>query len=281
VTARSLARLLAGALLLACLAVVGSSPSPALSRGVAADVHGDDATDSFIGTGGLILPGSVDTSTRHEVAGCEDCSWRLSSPCIESPSGHAFDGQSACTSVVRGCPAMQQLLRAWFRPAHLDWRQVGLVCLGPGGPVTVRQVGRLAHDRFVEGIPPPVPRFQPYAGVVTQLPVAFESGQSSPSLQRTYQLLGESVHVSGRARWRWDFGDGASLDTSDPGGRYPHVSVGHVYRTAGERTVVLRTRWTAEYTVDGLGPFAVPEEIEQMTRLRIDVGEGRALLTAA
>ena len=174
---------------------------------------------------------------------------------------------------------MQRLLRAWFRPPHLDWREVGLVCIGQGGPVTVEEIGRLARDRFVESIPQTRPRFQPRVGVVTQLPVAFDSGQQAARLRSTYRVLGEAVELTGTARWLWEFGDGASLETADPGGSYPHVSVGHVYRSAGTRTVLLRTRWTAHYTVDGLGPFAVPEAVEQLTRLTVDVGEGRAVLT--
>lgn len=276
---RSIGRLLALALLAAGLLLAGPSPSSALSRDSTADVHGDDEHDTFIGTGGLLLPSSIDRRTRGEVAGCAGCSWRLATPCIESAVGNPFDGQTTCMSVVRGCPAMQRFLRAWFRPADHDWREIGLVCIGPGGPVTVEQVGRLARDRFVEAVPRPIPRFQPSAGVVTQLPVAFDTGQRSVSLRRTYQLLGEAVQLSGTPRWRWEFGDGASLDTTEPGGPYPDLSVGHVYRRAGAHTVLLRTLWTAQYTVDGLGPFAVPEEIEQLARLSIDVGEGRALLT--
>ena len=269
-----------GVALLSLALIHGSCASAhALPRGPAADVHGDDENDVYVGTGGLLLPSSVGSSTRAEVATCGGCTWRLTSPCIEPALGNPFDGQSACMSVVRGCPAGQRLLRAWFRPADQAWRESGLVCLGEGGPVTVEQIGRRARDRFVQGVPEPVVRFQPPAGMVTQLPVVFDSGQPAGTLTRSYRLMGEEVGLTATARWQWDFGDGSSLDTSDPGGPYPHQGVAHAYRTAGYRTVVLRTIWSAWYTVDGLGPFPVTEEIGQVSRLRIDVGEGRALLT--
>jgi hypothetical protein len=279
VTPLTAGRLVGVALLTAGLCLGGAAPGIAQPPVPAADVYGDDLNDQFVGTGGLLLPGSVDSRTRTEVADCDGCSWRLSTPCIESAMGNPFDGEPACMSVVRGCPAMQRLLRAWFRPAAQRWREVGLVCVGSSGPVTVEQLGHRVRERFVEGIPASTPGFQPHVGVVAQLPVAFDSGRRSADVERTYRVLGEVVRLMATPRWRWEFGDGASLDTDDPGGAYPHLEVGHVYRTAGTRTVLLQTTWTARFTVDGLGPFVVPEEVEQVTRLRIDVGEGRALLT--
>ena len=123
----------------------------------AADVQGDDEADRYVGTGGLILPPSVGVDIRTEVAGCSGCEWRLSSPCVIADAGNPFSATPVCLSVVRGCPAMAELLRAWFRPVDGPWRQIGLVCIGVDGPVTVLDVGMRVRDRLVATVPPQRP----------------------------------------------------------------------------------------------------------------------------
>jgi hypothetical protein len=133
-------------------------------------------------------------------------------------------------------------------------------------------------ERIEQGIPPLALRFQPTAGVLTQVPLLLGSGQPRDQRWRM-PLLGREVSVDAHASWSWEFGDGGHLDTTDPGGRYPHVGVSHVYRAAGEYRVACTTRWSASFTVDGLGPFPVPQPITQHAERAVDVGEGRALLT--
>jgi hypothetical protein len=255
--------------------VLGAHP-PAVS---AADVHGDDERDRYVGTGGLLLPGSIDAGTRSTVAACGTCQWRLSTPCLLSPLGHAFDGQSPCMSVVRGCAAGDQLLRAWFRDGVDPWREIGLVCIGPAGPRTVSDVGRAAAGRFEQDLPDLAPTAQPERGVVAQVPVVFGSGQGSGGTQYRYQVLGTDVVLTAAPRWRWDFGDGAGLHTDLPGGRFPLANVAHPYRRAGEYRVGVTTTWSATFTVAGLGPFPVDEMITQNRWMTVRVGEGRAVLT--
>ena len=277
---RRLTRATGGAARLLAAVVVGCVLAAGGGAAQAADVHGDDETDAYVGTGGLILPAGVDAATRTIVASCAGCHWRLSTPCVRSDLGHPFDGQSPCMSVVRGCPDGRRLLRTWFQPADGAWRQVGLVCLDPSGPVTVRDMGQAAHERAVRGIPPLRPAFQPRRGVVTQLPVLFTAGQPAGPQSWEVDLLGQRVHLVATPRWTWTFGDGASLSTDDPGGGYPDDAVAHVYRRSGGRHVTLTARWSASFTVDGLGPFPVPEPVVQEVSSDLDVGEGRALLAA-
>lgn len=240
------------------------------SRGAwAADVHGDDERDRYVGTGGLILPGTTEESTRREAAGCADCSWRMTSPCVASVLGNAFG--AGCTSVVRGCPG-GELLRAWLMTGGGPWRELGLVCVGDQGPLTVARAGAAARDRVVQGIPTLAPTFAPPQGVLAQLPVRFASGQRSGDRRWRMPLLGAQVAVEARPTWSWSFGDGAVTSDSDDG----HVD--HVYRAARDYPVVCRSTWTARFTVDGLGPFPVAEPVRQDARLEVSVGEGRAVL---
>lgn len=244
----------------------------------AADVHGDDERDVYVGTGGLLLPGGVETDRRQQVASCSDCTWRLAAPCIRPAHGHAFDGQSPCLSVVRGCAAGQRLLRSWFRGPAGPWREVGLVCMGAGGPVTVAEVADAVHARAEHAVPSLEPARWPRAGLVVQLPVVFASGQPPGPQTWSPSILGRQVEVTAHPEWTWEFGDGAVFRTGKPGGPFPDASVAHVYRNAGPVTVVVSTRWTATFTVDGLGPFGVPEPISQRSAFRVSVGEGRALI---
>jgi hypothetical protein len=149
------------------------------------DVRGDDDRDAYVGTGGLILPASVDPDTRRVVASCAGCRWRLATPCEIPASGTAFDGQPTCLSVVRGCPG-GHLLRSWFQGDGQPWRDLGLVCIPPGGPVTVADVGRELRGGFERGIPVLRPGFQPTQGILTQIPVVLDSGQ--PAGPRTWRL---------------------------------------------------------------------------------------------
>jgi PKD domain len=276
-------RRLPAVLLLAITTTLAVATPPHAAAGVLVaetEVHGDDERDAYVGTGGLILPGTVDQHTRRQVASCPGCRWRLSTPCEMPGSGTAFDGQRACLSVVRGCPG-GRLLRSWFQDGAPPWRELGLVCVPPGGPVTVADVGRAARARFERGIPALAPGFQPSHGVLTQLPVVLDSGQPAGTRTWRLDLLGRDVALSATPAWSWRFGDGSGQETSDPGGRYPHLGVAHAYRRAGDYEVTCTATWSGTFIVDGLGPFPVTEPVRQAAALLIEVGEGRALLAPA
>lgn len=243
----------------------------------AADVHGDNGQDRYVGGGGLVLPRSVDRGTRTKVAACADCRWRLATPCELTPPGMAFPGQSGCLSVARGCPGAGELLRVWF-DAGAGWSDLGLICLRPGGPVTVAQLTGHVRAAFVKDLPPIAPAMSPLRGILAQIPVCFGAGQPGGGFTAQYQVLGETVDLTGVPHWTWDFGDGASLSTHDPGGQFPVMAVSHAYRHAGFMQVAVRTDWTASFRVDGLGPFPITEPVSQAAALTVSIGEGRAVL---
>lgn len=234
-----------------------------------AEVHGDDERDVFVGTGGLILPPSVDHGVRREVAGCAGCAWRLTSVCVDPGLGSGFDGQGVCGSVVRSCPQGRRTLRAWFRPAGGPWRQIDLVCLRQ--PVTIRQVGRRVGDQVEEGIPPLTPRFAPAQGAVTQIPVRFESGQPAAVRRWRMPIAGRPVDVEATPTWQWSFEDGPGSGGTGP-------VAWHAYGRPGSHAVTVVTTWSATFVVDGLGPFPVPEPITQQQQFQIVIGQGRAVL---
>jgi hypothetical protein len=256
------------------LAVAGASGAPPAD---ASGVHGDDERDRYVGTGGLILPGSIDQGTRAMVAGCPDCHWRMTTPCFDSSAGLPFGSQTPCLSTSRGCGLGNELLRSWFRAGESPWREIGLVCIADG-PITVAGVGRDVREQFIRDLAPARPLRQPASGVVTQIPVIFDSGQRDGTVRTDYLVAGQRVSLSAQAAWRWDFGDGSRLSTVDPGGAFPHDGVAHAYRRAGEYRVRMTTQWAASFTVAGLGPFDVVEPVMQTADLTMPVGEGRAVL---
>jgi len=67
------------------------------------------------------------------------------------------------------------------------------------------------------------------------------------------QVLGLEVDVRVTpALYTWDFGDGSPPITgTDPGAPWPDHTVSHVYRTAGDVTISLRTEWDAAFRVEG------------------------------
>lgn len=242
----------------------------------ASTFSGDDESDAFIGTGGLILPGSVDSHTRNEVARCEGCRWRLTTPCIEEQSGNAFDASAPCGSVTRGCPAARRTLRAWFAPPQLPWRDLGIVCIEH--VVTVGDVSREVRESVEHSVPELRPTAEPDTGAVVQLPLLWASHQSSDPLERNDLLESLPTRLVAAPSWQWDFGDGSVLQTSEGGCAYPCMDVAHTFRQAGDYQVSVRTTWQARFWVDGLGPFEVADPVTQVRSLTVHVGEGRALL---
>ena len=66
-------------------------------------------------------------------------------------------------------------------------------------------------------------------------------------------LLGTAVEVEATpVSFNWDWGDGQSFDTTDPGTPYPNYSVSHPYEVTGNGYVIkLRTSWSARWRIAG------------------------------
>lgn len=231
--------------------------------------------DRYVGTGGLLLPGSVDTTTRRELASCRGCRWRLSAPCDADPLG-----SGPCGSVSRGCPAGRELLRIWFQPQGSPWIDRGVVCIASGEVVTVEQVGAAQREAFERRVPALNPKCWPPAGVVTNIPVICASGQPAGRHQWTDTVAGWRVTTWIAPTWTWTFAPGAVVRTESPGGPYPDFSVSHTYRTTGTFRTEVLTTWSGEFQVDGAGTFAL-EPLTQRGVRDVEVQQARGLLTTS
>jgi len=236
----------------------------------AVDVVGDDAADRYVGSGGLLLPGIFDATTRDSVARCAGCRWRLRDPC--GPSG-------GCLISPMPCPPDHRVLETlWSQDAGATWRPIGAWCVGPAGPRTIAQVGHAVGEQVTASLQSLNPHVQPSRGILTQVPTLWHSGQQVPGAPLPLDVLDHRVEVMPVPRWTWNFGDGRTLHTDVAGSRFPDLLVSHIFRQSGRFQVTCTTRWTATFTVDGLGPFPVAEEIQQRETRIVVVREARARL---
>lgn len=83
-------------------------------------------------------------------------------------------------------------------------------------------------------------------------PVYFASG--AREARRRARVAGVDVEIRAwPVSYRWDWGDGESFVTADPGGPWPGGKVAHAYARPGKALVAtVRTTWRAAYTVGGI-----------------------------
>jgi len=247
--------------------------APVHATAQAVDISGDDASDQFVGSGSSAGSSGGGASPSRPGRGCSHCIVMASDPCSSQYN------TIGCGRVTEGCPAGQEQRRMWYSPddGH-SWEDLGLRCVGGRPEARIDPVAQQVHDAFARAVPPAHITVQPSQGILPQVPTLFDSGQPAALDPSAHMLGGVQVILRPVARWHWDFGDGASLDTQSPGSRFPDLTVSHIYRTSGGATIRLRTTWTASYTLDGAGPFLVDGAITQESSLRIEVGQGRAVL---
>ena len=262
-----LTKLTPGLLLLALLAAVAWAPLAIADVGVI----GDDKRDAFVGSGSLVLPGSMYDQGRGAAAECPGCSWRAVLQCEMTTAG-------SCRGPARLCGVDGQWLRVYLTRPGAAEVDLGAACFGPSGPVSRFDFESRLNDVVREAVPDLNPVSQPSTGVLPHLPVIFDARQPVGTRSVDYVIVDLPVTLSVTPRWAWEFGDGKALTTDVPGGRWPDQSVSHVYRGAGGYEVRVRAAWSGFYVVDGLGPLAVQQPVFQEARLPVRVGEGRAVL---
>lgn len=103
----------------------------------------------------------------------------------------------------------------------------------------------------------------------------------APTVTLRTTLLGQAVEVEATPmRFSWDFGDGETLTTTDPGAPYPDMRTTHTYTTTGTRKITLTTVYTARFRVVGDDEWLPAQGTAQVQSVPIDVEliETRAVL---
>ncbi|WP_408608550.1 zinc transporter [Actinomyces viscosus] len=120
---------------------------------------------------------------------------------------------------------------------------------GGGGPRTITVTTRQAATLIAQGSgitrQPPGPRV-----IISKAFIVYTD--PSPRYQTT-TILNTPIDVEFTpTSYTWDWGDGTTLTTTDPGHPYPHQSVTHYYQhTATAVTTTLTTTWTTRYRPQG------------------------------
>jgi hypothetical protein len=238
----------------------------------------DPAGALYRGTGALLVSQRDwrSGSGRAEAAGCVDCEWQVSVLCTKAELA-----AGNCRRLTLGCPVGFVPVRIWLRHVGGDWTDVGRACQGPTPPRTVADVAGAVRDEALARLPALHAAAQPEGGTLVGVPVAFRTGQPPDGLRGAdLSVLGLDVRLDARARWLWDFGDGTAASwASSPGGRYPDLSVSHTYRRAARPTAKVTAVWRGQFTVEGLGPFAVSgDPLTQTGSVPVVVRAARAVL---
>ena len=258
--------------LLASSMVIGLVANPAVAD-TNRNTTWSTTSTGWKGTGVAFLPGGKQVGQSPDSDDCPGCTWELVVVC-------SLEGERSC-AVSYGCAPGRPFVLIVIDDPGLGRITVGAQCMN-SDPITAEQMGAMVTERVRQAAPVARPRFQPNESALTALPTNFRSGQPS-SVSRSESIAGMSVDFEARAGWRWTWGDGtAPLSTNEPGGSWPKMTVTHTFRKPGSARVTLRTSWTAEYWVNGAGPFAVGGgPIEQSASLTVPVKEARSVLIGA
>jgi hypothetical protein len=259
------------AVLGAALMLIGVLHAATGARSAAAvDVGGDDGTDSYIASGSLLLPASVPLAERRTAADCPGCAWRADFLCRVTTA-------TACRGQARMCRPDEGWYRFFVSVNGGPWRAVGVGCVGPGGPSTPDDVERLIAEVVRASVPPLRPGAQPRRALVG-VAVVLWTGQPRSWRSRVLDVAGHRVRVSAQPTWAWQFADGVWQTAAVPGGRWPDTSLTYAFPRAGEWAVRVATRWSATYTVNGVGPLMVADQVHQEAVLPVVVHEARPVL---
>ncbi len=254
---------IAGVLLCATgVAAPGVSANP--------DVFANQEQVRYEGSGGLILPSSVNSVTRNEVIRCRGCEWKLTAACVPGPNTY-------CDAGIRGCPGLIDHLRVWFKPTDGSWREIDRICLTNYEVTTVTSLENRIVENFARYVPEQTPRCWPAQGAVANLPLICQSGQRREAVSWTVPVAGFTIEITTQPSWTWDF-DGSILTTRHTGAPYPHPTISHVFARSGIKTIALTTRWSGAFTVDSLESVAIERDLRQYTSFGATIGQAKARL---
>lgn len=227
---------------------------------------------SWRGTGSVLVPGGGFVGAKQTDAtpsDCPDCRWEVPD-CAAAAANCGVNGGCLKASTVE----------VWFSPnANMPMTLSHVACVEPGRTVmSLAQMGSLVRERIKAVAPKLNVSFQPPGGAITQLPTVFATGQPT-LIERDDTIAGYSVHFKATPRWTWSWGDGEVSTTTKPGGAWPDVSVSHTYRNEGTVKVVVECAWSAQFWVDGSGPYRVfGGAVTQSETQELTVRQARAAL---
>ena len=253
-----------GALLLPCLGSV--TPQAAANP----DVFANPEQVRYEGSGGLVLPSSVERGMRNEVVSCRGCNWKLTVACVPGPENY-------CDAGIRACPGLIDHMRVWFKPLNGEWKEVDRICLTDYEVTTVNDLEDRISENFARYVPEQSVRCWPGQGAITNLPLICESGQVQKVVSWRIPIAGFSVEISTMPSWIWNF-DGTHFFSGSAGGPFPDMDISYTFVTSGRKKVSVTTRWSGVFSIDSLDTVPIERELIQSSSIPVTVGQAKARL---
>ena len=247
-----------------------------------------DGTDPVNGVSGeLYIPGvrAVFDVQAGRTDSCSSCVWTSTVLC----NSKSDDTSTCTTGGQRVCALGDQYVEVSLTDATTPTQVIAHYCSNPAAPPAIATGATLAgaaSDADFVTAPDPLTSTDPDGTTLTQLPTYFSTAPfAAAPLTRDLRAgpLTQTIALD-QPVWHWDFGDGTTLDTASPGGRYPDGDIRHTYTHTGQQTVSL----TADYrrTITTHTPYGdLPmitkptRAITPTTRRVITVREAQAQLT--
>jgi hypothetical protein len=233
--------------LLACVALILSTAMLLVGNEHAlADTGGCDTT---IGLGQAVSSCTLNAAETHALidSDTEHHVWRIHLAC--EIGGEATCNQSATCGDAVPPNSLYEVLR--------DDVLVDYACLSDAEADTfgVLTPGRVERAFKALAWPAATLTMQPPGGrTLVNLETNFYTTTTQPDTQ-TVTLLGQRVEIEATpTAYAWQFGDGTTSDTTDPGHAYPDMTVTHTY----------------ESTADGLAPSV---DVTYAGRYRVEGGD--------
>lgn len=267
--------------LLVLAAFLGASTAG--PRAAAVTVVGDQEAERYVGSGAVLLPGTVHEETRQYASRCAGCRWKVTAPCSSEVAG----ADAGCRGNVLGCPQGREISRAWVARPGADFEPVGLFCPSDGEVTSVAEAGEQLRGGFEHRIPPLQVTCAPPRGAVVGIPLHCHSLQPTAHVRWTDWVAGLRVDTFAQATWDWAFqqNDVNGVRSQqwhhqwgEPGQAYPGNGVRQSFSAAGVHQVRVSARWRAWFSVDGLGPFPISPELEQRALVTVPTGSALGIL---
>ncbi|WP_162175490.1 PKD domain-containing protein [Paraoerskovia marina] len=125
----------------------------------------------------------------------------------------------------------------------------GPECIGPAD--LADEAARAFHEMQIQ---PATLNVQPPNGwtIVHFDTIVHTENPDTAAQETTTELLGIPVQIRAQpTEYTWDFGDGTTQTTTDPGKPYPDHTITHQYTDLQTYTITLTTQWTGQYRIAG------------------------------
>ena len=129
----------------------------------------------------------------------------------------------------------------------------------------VRVSGSAVMDQVRSLIPQGVITTQPNSNYLVHQPVTFRTNLP-PRFVANVVVLRIPIQIELEATFIWNFGDGRSLVTKEPGAPYPLSTISNTYAKSGRYTAQLEVRWSGSWRTAGISAPINGSIIQSYTR---------------